>query len=374
MFTFVSIFLCTTHHRRSRVTNLTARATLSMRKMFISGQIMNNVKHVRPTLLNFFTVALTMIALGACSSGNSPDAIYEHAAIGAYDAAITYDGTRAVISTVNHGIIVWNIQQNKQLYRWQQDKETNQAIFTKISFDDKYALTASEKDFAIWSLENGKSLGFYSISDSVTRDIALSNEGRYVLIGREDGKAEHVDLKTGRRILFLGHTDKINTVSLSPNGRFALTGGNDYTAYLWDTRTGQVIYRFNHGRRVILVMLDAKGKLAFTTDSAKRSIIWDLETGQEHSKLQYIHRHESFSTARFVNDEKWLITGSPTRALKVWDTQSGELLMKRSVATRKDLRPRSSVVYAVSLYNNQTIVTESSAGYAELWSVKDILK
>ena len=72
----------------------------------------------------------------------------------------------------------------------------------------------------VWSLEDGEAQGFYSISDSEIRDIAVSNGGRYVLIGREDGQAEHVDLQTGRRILFLGHTDKINAVALSPNGRY----------------------------------------------------------------------------------------------------------------------------------------------------------
>ncbi len=47
-------------------------------------------------------------------------------------------------------------------------------------------------------------------------DIALSADGRQVLIGREDGKAEVVDTRTGRRLQFLGHTEQVNTVDLSP--------------------------------------------------------------------------------------------------------------------------------------------------------------
>ena len=93
----------------------------------------------------------------------------------------------------------------------------------------------------------------------------------------------------------------------------------------WDTQSGQDIHRFTHGRRVILVTLEAPGQDAFTTDSAKRSIVWDLSTGQERSQLQYFHRHEAFSVARFVNDNQWLITGSPTRALKLWDASTGNI-------------------------------------------------
>lgn len=332
---------------------------------------MDDFMQKKTRFLSFFMCFLSVgvcVNFVGCSGGSKPDAIFEHAAMGSYDAAVTYNGRRAIVSTVNHGILVWDIQHDKQIYRWSQNEGSNEALFARVSFDDRYALTASVKDFVVWSLEDGKAQGFYSISDSEIRDIALSDGGRYVLIGREDGQAEHVDLQTGRRILFLGHTEKINAVALSPNGRYALTGGNDYTAYLWDTQSGQVIYRFTHGRRVILVALEATGKYAFTTDSAKRSVIWDLSTGREHSTLHYFHRHESFSIARFVNDNRWLVTGSPTRALKLWDTATGKLLMKRKITTRADTRPRSAVVYGVGLYNNH-IITESSAGFAELWRV-----
>ena len=101
-----------------------------------------------------------------------------------------------------------------------------------------------------------------------------------------------------------------------PNGRYALTGGNDYSAYLWDTRTGQVVWRFNHAGRVVMARLDPSGRFAFTADSRQASI-WDLKTGKEHSRLQYDHRFEVYTSARFANGGNWLIT-APSRQLTLW--------------------------------------------------------
>ncbi|MCV5664739.1 hypothetical protein OFN50_37515, partial [Escherichia coli] len=81
-----------------------------------------------------------------------------------------------------------------------------------------------------------------------------------------NGKAIYVNLVTGRRMEFLAHREKVNSVAISPNGRFALTGGNDYKAYLWDTETGQVLRTFEHEQRIVRVALQRDGKLAMTSD------------------------------------------------------------------------------------------------------------
>ena len=142
------------------------------------------------------------------------------------------------------------------------------------------------------------------------RDAAISADGRQVLIGREDGKAEVVDTpdRTPAAIPRPHRTGQ-HGGSL-PNGRYALTGGNDYSAYLWDTRTGQVVWRFNHAGRVVMARLDPSGRFAFTADSRQASI-WDLKSGKEHSRLQYDHRFEVYTSARFANGGNWLITGAP---------------------------------------------------------------
>ena len=118
----------------------------------------------------------------------------------------------------------------------------------------------------MWDLAWTQAQGLWSISDGLIRDIDIASNGEQVLLGLSNGKAIYVNLVTGRRLEFLAHNEKVNSVALSPNGRYALSGGNDYTAYLWDTRNGQIIRSFKHEQRINRVTLQRDGLFAFTSD------------------------------------------------------------------------------------------------------------
>lgn len=323
-------------------------------------------------IIRSLSIVICFALLIACQPQHS-DAIkqYQHASAGAFDAAISADGQYSLVSTIEHGVAVWDNQANALKFQWYlKEDEQNLVIALAIADDNSTAVTATKTEFAVWDIQSGENLGFYSIKASHIRDIAIANQGRYVLYGRADGVAVHVDLQTGRRIEFLGHQEKINAVALSPNGRYALSGANDYAAYLWDTRSGQVVYRFNHASRVTQVALDPQGRFAFSAGSKRQASIWDLRTGAQHSQLQYIARQKIFSAVRFSNDGQWLATGSPSRELALWETHSGKRVLDYQVAARANSQPKSAVVFAVAFTNNNQLLTESSSGLSEYFNIK----
>lgn len=305
--------------------------------------------------------------LTACSDSDKPEKIWEHATDGALAAAISQDASLALVSSSFNDLILWDLKTNAQKYRWAQGKE-NLVLFTAISDNNKYAVSAEKDAFVVWDIETGKSLTYSKVRESTIRDIAIANNGD-LLIGKVNGVVVHVNIFTGRRIEFLGHGEKINSVAISPNGRYALSGSSDYTALFWDTQTAQVIHRFVHPTRVTKVALDTTGKYAFSAGSQRQSSIWDLKTGKEVSRLQYHSRSRVFSAVRFSNDSKQLFTGSPGRVLNRWQTSSGIELEEWKVTPRKDSRPVSSVIYAIGETKSGTLVTESSSGFAEFWKI-----
>lgn len=314
-----------------------------------------------------------ILLLTACGFGNKPAVFFQHAEDGALAAAISDDASISIVSSVNEGIVVWNLEYNQKIYQWNhQGEEGGNNIIANIHIapDKSHVVTADREAFAIWNLQSGEPVGFWRIDESSIRDIAVSNNGRAMLIGRGNGKVLFFEHRTGRRLEFLGHQEKINTVALSPNGYYALTGGNDYVAYLWDTRSGQVIYRFDHPSRVTKVALDNQGRYAFTADSQKHARIWDLQTGEEVSKLKYIQRQKIFSTARFSEDGKWLLTGSPDRQLSLWNVETGSKEQDWRVRPGKNSLTKSAVVYAVSFYGDNQVISESSSGWAEIWDIE----
>ncbi|MBN7819150.1 WD40 repeat domain-containing protein [Bowmanella yangjiangensis] len=313
---------------------------------------------------------LLITVTSACSiPGSTPDAIYEHAPGGALAAAVSVDSSLAVVSSVENGIAVWDMQTQKQRYQWRHQGEGNNLVAsTRIAFDNSYVVTSDRDAFALWSLSTGEPEGFWRIDESSIRDIAVSNQGRGILVGRGNGKVMFFEPQSGRRLEFLGHQEKINSVDLSPNGFYALTGGSDFMAYLWDTRSGQVVYSFTHPSRVTKVALDFQGRYAFTADSKNNARIWDLRTGQQISKLHYLQRQKIFSAAKFSEDGKHLLTGSPSRGLSLWDVKSGDEVSSWMVTPRRGSQPQSAVVYDVAFMPGRQIMSHSSSGLTEIWS------
>ena len=320
-------------------------------------------------------LSFTLLIFACQPNNKQPLKRYLQTAGGAYAADISDDVRYSVVSSTVRGIDLWDIAKNEIIYNWsqQQDSADNLVLLVDIAANNSHVLTANSKDFALWNMKTGQAEGYWQVRESNIRDIAVANDGRYLLIGKSNGVVVHVTLATGRRLEFLGHQEKINSVDMLPNGRVAISGGNDFVAYVWDTKSGQVIYRFNHPTRVSKVALDSKGRFAFSADSRKTAKIWDLKTGKLISKLKYTQRQEIFSSVRFSPDGKTMLTGSPSRKVSVWDIATGERLTEWFVPPKDKKRASGAVVYSVAfgnkINNQQIIFTFSSSGYLEKWSI-----
>ena len=329
-------------------------------------------KHRLVAIILPVVTMLAILFIQACSpSAGKPLQRYQHAIEGSYAADISNDGKWSVSSSIHHGISVWNLEKNALLYQWSQQQESsdNLVLAIDISNNNSHALTASRENFALWNIKTGHSEGYWKVRESNIRDIAISNDGDYLLIGKGNGTVLHVTVDTGRRLEFLGHKEKINTVDMMPNGRVAMSGGNDFIAYAWDTKSGQIIYQFNHTSRVSKVALDPLGRFAFSADSMKSAHIWDLKTGKLITTLKGTKRHEVFSSVRFSPDGKTLVTGAASSKVSIWNIATGKRTASWHVTAKEAKIPTGAVVYSVAFSDNNTLLTESSSGYTELWQL-----
>ena len=322
---------------------------------------------------DLFPTKLLLISLvcglvGCSLPETTPLMQWRHVEEGAYAADISTDGTLAVVSGINNGVNVWRVGEEKPLYHWGHQGEGNNLVISiHIAADNSYAVTADREAFALWSLETGEPEGFWRIDEASIRDVAVTNNGEGILVARSNGKVMFFEPRTQRRLEFLGHQEKVNSIDISPNGKYALTGGNDYIAYLWSTDTGQIIHSFTHPTRVSKVALDDSGRFAFTADSQNKSQIWNVQTGEPVSTLRYFARQRIFTDAVFSKDGKYLLTGSPSRQVYLWNVEDGSQEENWQVASRESVSPPTAVVYGVAFQSNGTIVTESSSGLAEVW-------
>jgi len=314
-----------------------------------------------------------LILLTGCEKLTSPPPLqqFPHVAQGSYAATLSDDGRFAAVSSIQDGVALWDLKSNALKYQWKHlDTAENLVFSLAISHNNSHVLTADQHTYALWETSSGQNIGFWQLDAATVRDVAVSNNGNHLLIGKSDGGVQHITLSSGRRLEFLGHTERINSVAMSPNGRYALTGGNDYKAHLWDTQSAQIIYSFSHPSRVTKVALDPQGRFAFSADSQDLAQIWDIKTGKLVSTLQFMARQQVFSAVRFSADGKYLATGAPTRKLALWDVQTGRELQHWQVSVRADSRPASAVVHAVTFLNDAQLISESSSGIAEVWEIQ----
>lgn len=301
-----------------------------------------------------------------CEASSVPLSQSRHTAIATYDADISDDGKFSLVASVNHNAGYWSLNDDTLVYTWQHG-QGDEIIAVDISANGSRAITASATDIALWDTSTGKNLGFYKIPDSDLRDVKISSNGRFLVMGMGDGRVIHLNLRTGRRLEFLMHTEAINSIDISPNGRYVLSGGNDYKAIFWDAQTGQPIDQWQHDTRVVLVSLSRDGSYAFSSGSMADAYVWNLADGNKVSTLALKEREYVLSSARFSPDNKELLTGAPSKQLVLWETRSGQQLQMIKVSTRTKKKPSGAIVYAVGFAEDGSLLSESSAGWGERW-------
>ncbi|MFA0088784.1 WD40 repeat domain-containing protein [Vibrio sp. E150_011] len=310
--------------------------------------------------------------LNGCFFSSNAEKRWDLALEGSTSVALSRDARFALLYSKQQQLQLWDLQENILLAKLGiQDPDENIISLIRFSDNGRFAVTATQTNFAVWDLGWSQSSGLWSIADGLIQDIAIGNNGEEILLGLSNGKAIFIDLVTGRRLEFLAHVEKVNSVSLSPNGKYALTGGNDHNAFFWSTESGQILREFPHEQRVGTVELQRDGRFALTSDIGNNAIVWDLKTGSKLSQLSTWTRQLIFSTARFSDDGQLLVTGSPSSRLMVWDTKSGKRIEGYEVEMLKDVRPPRGVVYDAAFENNQRVLSASSAGVVQAWSINE---
>ncbi|QFU21500.1 hypothetical protein FM038_004625 [Shewanella eurypsychrophilus] len=286
-----------------------------------------------------------------------------------YDASLSQQGNLALVSTANSGIQLWDLQAQEQKYTWLHGGSDNTAFDVALSPNQDFAASLSRNSVALWSVVNGASLGWWSLP-STGQSVAVSNFGS-LLIGLTDGSVmslmPSVSTQSPSLIKFLGHTEKVNSVSLSADGRIALTGSNDKQAILWKAISGQPIHTWQFDNRVIKVNLNNSGSLSFIGDSTNIAKVMDNKVGSTLSQLNIHRRKMNFSTARFSNHDTLLLTGTPAREVRVWDIKTGQSLANWQVQRTKHAQTKGAVVYSVANKDANQILTISSNGLVETW-------
>lgn len=292
---------------------------------------------------------LLIFSLLLIACGDTPSREWETTSNGAYTASLSPDGEYAVIGSVQHGGSLWRLKDGERLYNWNHASgQYSKIVASAFSTDGRFALTAERKRFVMWEVSTGKPAGFWPAEGGVL-SMALSDGGRYAIIGQEDYSALYIDTATGSILSTLTHSGDINTVAISADGQTGVTGSEDGIIKVWDLRAGKETFAYQLGDDVSAVAISRDASLVFGSLYYGKGKIWQVKTGKDVASVG--HFRTTITVAKFSKDNKTLLTGFTARRMVLWDVATGSTLKSWRAQAPLFWRPSGLVVNDVAFTN-----------------------
>lgn len=173
------------------------------------------------------------------------------------------------------------------------------------------------------------------LSDSPILAVQFSPDGRWIAAGREDGRVQVLDAKTGKVDLTLVvHTRPVHGLAFS---RPETTGGapawlasgaEDGSVVVWDLSSGMSRNKFLNpllgywGYGIRSLAFSPDNKVLVTGGDQGYISSWDLSTGEELPRLQT--QHGLLFNIAFSPDGKRLASACGDGTVQIWNYSTGE--------------------------------------------------
>jgi len=304
---------------------------------------------------------------GLCACSDTPDRTLSLTSQGAYASTISPDSQYALVGSVLHGGSLWRLHDSERLYNWNhtQGKYSKLSAVT-FSTDSLFALTAEKYRVVLWDVLTGKAKGFWRTQGSVS-SVALSDNGRFALIGQQDHRSLYIDTQTNNILQTFESGDSVNAVAISADGKIGIIGSDDNTVNVWVLATGKRLHNFEMKNDIASVAISRDGSLGFGSPHHGKGKIWDIASGTELSEIGYTR--VTLSTAQFSADNKQLVSGDTVRRIMIWDVQTGKKLQQKVAKSPSLYPPSGLVVEGTSLTDSGQLSVIYSNGSVNTWEI-----
>jgi len=314
-------------------------------------------------------IILLSLILTACSDQGNMIETWQHEDIGSYASAISPDGRFLMTGSIGGYGRVWDLKNNKVLYSIQHEESDEGGVLdAAFSADSKVLVTIEHQSIARWNMSDGRLTGYWKWPD--LKKVAISADGRYALIGMKVRQAIYFDMVAGKMIYVFPHHEKMTAVALSKDGRFALTGADDWNASLWNLKTGKHIWSKNMNYKIANVTLSDNGEYALVNAYIKDANIYSTnKAGTLISSLE--DKRMTVVSADFSDNNKLLAVGRAAKSINIYDVKTGKKIKGWRPKVKHLVQPDSATILDLKFGKNaKTLVSESSTGIGQLWSLE----
>jgi WD40 repeat protein len=205
---------------------------------------------------------------------------------------VTPDGRRAVSGSYDGPLKVWDLDTGRMVRRFEDPSAEHVQALT-VTPDGRHLISGPFGGLVVWDLETGEQERVLQRIGG--EELAVTPDGRFVLVLSGPGDLTMHDLATGRKKLELGNVGLLaRGLAVTPDGRWALSGQSDGTVKVWDIaaavklllgKESRARASRGHSGSVQDVLITPDGRRGISL-SLRRMRLWDIEAGREMRTLR----------------------------------------------------------------------------------------
>ncbi len=263
-----------------------------------------------------------------------------------HEAAISHvawspDGGQVATASLDRTARVWDVKTGRAVTTLDQHlRRVGTVAFTGDS--RRLVTTSYDLTSRVWNISRSTAPVRLDAGPTSINDAVFSADGRLVATASSDGKTRVWDAETGTLVASLAkRSTKAIAAAFHPKSKHLLTSYIDGEAVLWNVASKQPEYEVEAANyRSDFITFSADGKLFATGGSGtggdfefdKRTIVWEAATGRLVSTLEG-HQHILLGV-QFSPDGSRILTRSRDNTARVWDSKTGEEVLKIQVPGR----------------------------------------
>jgi WD40 repeat protein len=228
----------------------------------------------------------------------------------------------------------------------------------KFSFSNNYVLATYKNHAVYWDIKSGKQIHDLVHSEDIS-SYEFSSDDKYVLTVTFDNTAHIWNLISGKKVHILEHDDNIQSAVFSHDNKFVLTASSDSTAKIWDVVTGEQIHVLKHPTDIVYsAEFSLDDKFVLTT-SDEGTNIWNIESEKITKNIHPYYYESIFSP----NNELILTNGFSN--LYLFNSENGKEINQISnylISRIIFYKFTSETANIVAVYENGEIGTYNNNG------------